>query len=88
MLANRINEFTTLGVRDRLYLELLRVSRPDRDNERQAIVSPPPVHADLAGRISNAPRGGDKELSAMERDGLLRKSRALSSCSTFPGSSR
>ncbi|WOJ89196.1 Crp/Fnr family transcriptional regulator [Methylocapsa polymorpha] len=75
MLANRINEFTTLGVRDRLYLELLRVSRPDRDNERQAIVSPPPVHADLAGRISTRREAVTKELSAMERDGLLRKSR-------------
>lgn len=75
MLANRINEFTTLGVRDRLYLELLRLSRPDRDNERQAIVSPPPVHADLAGRISTRREAVTKELSAMEREGLLRKSR-------------
>jgi CRP/FNR family cyclic AMP-dependent transcriptional regulator len=75
MLANRINEFTTLGVRDRLYLELLRLSRPDRENDRQAIVSPPPVHADLAGRISTRREAVTKELSAMEREGLLRKSR-------------
>lgn len=75
MLANRINEFTTLCVRDRLYLELLRLSRTDRDNERQAIVSPPPVHADLAGRISTRREAVTKELSAMERDGLLRRGR-------------
>lgn len=75
MLANRINEFTTLTIRDRLYLELLRLSRQDRDNDRQAIVSPPPVHADLAGRISTRREAVTKELSAMEREGLLRKSR-------------
>jgi CRP/FNR family transcriptional regulator, cyclic AMP receptor protein len=74
-LANRVNEFTTLGVRDRLFRELLRLSRPDRDNARQAIVSPPPVHAYLAGRISTRREAVTKELSAMERDGLLRKTR-------------
>ncbi len=74
-LANRINEFTTLGVRDRLYLELLRLSRPDRDDDRQGVISPPPVHADLAGRISTRREAVTKELSAMERGGLLRKSR-------------
>lgn len=75
MLANRINEFTTLGIRDRLYLELLRLSRPDRDNAQQAIVSPPPIHADLAGRISTRRETVTKELSAMERDGLVRRGR-------------
>ena len=75
MLANRINEFTTLGIRDRLYLELLRLSRADRDNAQQAIVSPPPLHADLAGRISTRRETVTKELSAMERDGLVRRSR-------------
>jgi CRP/FNR family cyclic AMP-dependent transcriptional regulator len=75
MLANRINEFTTLGIRDRLYLELLRLSRPDRENVQQAIVSPPPLHADLAGRISTRRETVTKELSAMEREGLLQRRR-------------
>lgn len=75
MLANRVNEFTTLAVRDRLYLELLRLSRPDRDDARRAIVSPPPGHADLAGRISTRREAVTKELSALEREGLLSKSR-------------
>lgn len=75
MLANRINEFTTLGIRDRLYLDLLRLSRPDRENVKQAIVSPPPLHADLAGRISTRRETVTKELSAMEREGLLQRRR-------------
>ena len=56
MLTNRVNEFTTLDVRHRIYSELLRPSRPEaaRAKER-AVISPPPVHADIAAR---AARGG------------------------------
>jgi CRP/FNR family cyclic AMP-dependent transcriptional regulator len=75
MLANRVNEFTTLGVRERLYMQLLRLSRPDRTNAQQAIVSPPPVHADLAGRISTRRETVTKELSALKRGGLVQSSR-------------
>ncbi|MEJ0094900.1 MAG: Crp/Fnr family transcriptional regulator [Methylocella sp.] len=75
MLANRVNEFTTLGVRERLYTELLRLSRPNRANPNQAIVSPPPIHADLAGRISTRRETVTKELSAMKREGLVESSR-------------
>jgi CRP-like cAMP-binding protein len=75
MLSNRVNEFTTLCVRDRLYVELLRVSRPDREHDQQAIISPPPLHADLAGRISTRRETVTKELSALEREGLLQRGR-------------
>jgi CRP/FNR family cyclic AMP-dependent transcriptional regulator len=75
ILANRIKEYTTLNVSHRLYMELLRLSRSDRDNNRQATVSPPPLHADLAGRISTRRETVTKELSAMERNGLVRRSR-------------
>jgi CRP-like cAMP-binding protein len=74
-LANRIKEFTTLTVSNRLYMELLRLSRPDKENARQAIVSPPPLHADLAGRISTRREAVTKELSAMEKAGLVKKNR-------------
>jgi hypothetical protein len=41
MLANRVNEFTTLDVRHRIYAGLLRLSRPEPDNKSSAIISPP-----------------------------------------------
>ncbi|VFU07377.1 Crp/Fnr family transcriptional regulator [Methylocella tundrae] len=75
MLANRVNEFTTLAIRERLITELLRLSRANRADPREAIVSPPPVHADLAGRISTRRETVTKELSAMEREGLVRRGR-------------
>src|ERR1700722_856863 len=37
MLANRVNEFSTLDVRHRIYAELLRLSRPEPGNKSCAI---------------------------------------------------
>ncbi|ACK52211.1 transcriptional regulator, Crp/Fnr family [Methylocella silvestris BL2] len=75
MLSNRVNEFTTLAIRERLIMELLRLSRANPADPEQAIVSPPPLHADLAGRISTRRETVTKELSAMEREGLVRRGR-------------
>jgi DNA-binding MarR family transcriptional regulator len=74
-LANRVNEFTTLAIRERLIMELLRLSKSDQADPRTAVVSPPPIHADLAGRISTRRETVTKELIAMEREGLVRRSR-------------
>ena len=41
ILANRVNEFSTLDVRYRIYAELLRLSRPDPSNAGRATISPP-----------------------------------------------
>lgn len=83
-LANRINEFTTLAIRERLIMELLRHSRPNRANPLEAIVSPPPAHAELAGRISTRRETVTKELSVMEREGLVRKGRGALTLADVP----
>lgn len=77
MLSNRINEFTTLAIRERLIMELLRQSRGGPLGAKQAIVSPPPLHADLAGRIGTRRETVTKELSALEREGLVRRGRSV-----------
>src|SRR5262245_21014016 len=43
VLSNRINEFTTLDVRHRIYAELLRLSRPETARSKRAVISPPPM---------------------------------------------
>jgi len=73
--SNRVNEFTTLGARHRIYAELLRLSRPDATKPTQALVSPPPVHADLAARVSVRRESVTRELKVLERAGLLEKRR-------------
>jgi CRP-like cAMP-binding protein len=74
-LDQRVNEFSSMHVKNRIYAELLRRSRPDRDNQRQAIISPPPVHSDIAARVSTRREMVARELKALERSGLMTKRR-------------
>lgn len=74
-LANRVNEFATLDVRHRIYAELLRLARPDEARPGMAVVSPPPVQADLAARVGTRREAVSRELSALQREGLLDKRR-------------
>jgi CRP/FNR family cyclic AMP-dependent transcriptional regulator len=75
MLANRVNEFTTLDVRHRIYAELLRLSRPDPGNKSCAIISPPPVHSEIAARVSTRREAVARELKALERGRLIERRR-------------
>ena len=74
-LDQRVNEFSSMHVKNRIYAELLRRSRPDPTDERRAIVSPPPVHSDIAARVSTRREMVARELKALERAGLMTKRR-------------
>ena len=74
-LANRVNEFTTLDVRYRIYAELLRLSRGKPGDVGRAIISPPPVHAEIAARVSTRRETVSRELKALERAGLVERRR-------------
>ena len=74
-LDQRVNEFSSMHVKNRIYAELLRRSRPDPTDERRAVVSPPPVHSDIAARVSTRREMVARELKALERAGLLTKRR-------------
>lgn len=75
MLDQRVNEFSSMDVKHRIYAELLRRSRIDPTDERRAVLSPPPVHADIAARVSTRREMVARELKAIEREGLLTKRR-------------
>jgi CRP-like cAMP-binding protein len=74
-LDQRVNEFSSMHVKNRIWSELLRRSRPDPTDQRRAIVSPPPVHSEIAARVSTRREMVARELKAMERAGLLAKRR-------------
>ena len=74
-LDQRVNEFSSMDVRHRIYAELLRRSRPDATDKRQAVISPPPVHSDIASRVSTRREMVARELKALERSGMLTKRR-------------
>lgn len=75
MLANRVHEYGTFDARRRLYAELLRLSRPAGKGNAQTIISPPPMHAELAARISTHREAVTRELAKLERGGLLERRR-------------
>jgi CRP-like cAMP-binding protein len=74
-LDQRVNEFSSMHVKNRIYAELLRRSRPDPEDKKRAIVSPPPVHSDIAARVSTRREMVARELKALERSGMLSKRR-------------
>jgi CRP-like cAMP-binding protein len=74
-LDQRVNEFSSMHVKNRIYAELLRRSRPDTQDQRQAIISPPPVHSDIAARVSTRREMVARELKSLERSGLMTKRR-------------
>jgi CRP/FNR family cyclic AMP-dependent transcriptional regulator len=70
-LTDRVREFTTLGIHDRLSRELVRMSRPERGADNRALITPPPTHAHLAGLIGTRRETVTKELRTMVKAGLL-----------------
>lgn len=74
-LNNRLLEHTVLDIRHSLYAELLRLSTPRAQAAPARVVSPPPYHHVLAARIGCRREQITRELSAMENDGLLEKTR-------------
>jgi CRP/FNR family cyclic AMP-dependent transcriptional regulator len=75
MLAIRVNEFSTLSVRQRIYSELLRLARPLQSGGTGAVISPPPTHAELASRVSTHREAVTRELKALEKARHLERRR-------------
>jgi len=74
-LTNRVREFTTLDVKHRVYAELLRLSHQKDGASDVAIISPPPVQAAIAARISTRRETVAREMKALERAGLIERKR-------------
>lgn len=70
-LLQRVNEFSSLDVRHRVYAELLRLARPDPSNTAGLVLSPPPSHSEIAARVSTGREMVARELKSLERAGLL-----------------
>jgi CRP-like cAMP-binding protein len=75
MLANRVNEQSTLNVQQRIYAELVRLARPAAKGEPASVISPPPTHAELASRVSARREAVTRELNALERVRLIERRR-------------
>ncbi len=71
----RLAELAFLQVRHRLFAELLRLSAPRPGGGDTRSISPPPYHHDIANRIGARREVISRELSALEKAGLVEKTR-------------
>ena len=75
-LTERVFEFSTLAVRNRVHAELIRLAREAGGAE--AVIRPAPTHAEIASRISTHREAVTRELSRLEDLGLIvREGRTL-----------
>lgn len=73
LLSDRVVEFSTLGVRNRIHAELLRLARAAAVTGNQARIDAPPTHADLANLISTHREAVTRELRDLTKAGLVRR---------------
>jgi CRP/FNR family transcriptional regulator, cyclic AMP receptor protein len=71
----RLAEQAFLQARYRLFAELLRLSLPRPGGGGARSISPPPFHHDIANRIGARREVVSRELSALEKAGLIEKTR-------------
>jgi CRP-like cAMP-binding protein len=72
-LSERIFEFSTLAVKNRIHSELLRLARENQREGNCARISPAPTHADIASRISTHREAVTRELNDLTKIGLVNR---------------
>ncbi len=74
-LCDRIFEYSTLDVHDRVRAELLRMARENMDLDGVARIRNPPTQAQLASRVSCTREAVSRELKKLEESGLIKRGR-------------
>jgi CRP/FNR family transcriptional regulator, cyclic AMP receptor protein len=74
-LTERVLEFSTLMVQNRIQAELLRLAADAEQHDGQALLSPAPSLSDIADRVSTHREAVSRELSRLGSVGLLRRER-------------
>jgi len=73
-LTERVFDFSTLGVQNRVHAELLRLAKQAGIQGNVARIYPAPKHSDIAGKVSTYREQVTRELSAMAKQGLVQRS--------------
>ena len=74
-LTRKLSEHAYLTAVERLYCELLRLSRPRMGHDAQRSISPPPTQQELAERIGSRREVVSRAIAALEKDGLIERTR-------------
>jgi len=70
-LSDRVVEFTTLPVKTRLHLELLRMAHDNMRTQNSAAVVPAPTHAEIANRVSSVREAVSREMAKLSHSGII-----------------
>jgi CRP/FNR family cyclic AMP-dependent transcriptional regulator len=74
-LSERVVEFSTLGVKNRIHAELLRLAREHIREPNQAVITPAPTHSEIASRVSTHREAVTRELNRLAHEGLIERQR-------------
>ena len=72
-LCDRIYEFSTLSVSNRIHAETLRLAKKHLDLDGVARIAKPPTHASMASRLSCNREAVSREMKRMEKSGIIVK---------------
>lgn len=72
-MTDRVYEFSTLVVRERLILELIRRAHENTLVDGKVSIEPAPTHFELAARISTHREAVSREMSSLAKRGLIAK---------------
>lgn len=72
-LSDRVVEFSTLGVNNRIHAELLRLAKEYPPSGGRVEITHPPTHADIASRVSTRREAVTKEFSRLADMGLVER---------------
>jgi CRP-like cAMP-binding protein len=72
-LTNRVYEFSTLAVNNRIQSELLRLASLTPRRGKRALITPVPTHIEIASRISTHREAVTRELNRLSKIGVLER---------------
>jgi len=71
--TERIMDLSTLAANNRVQADLLRQALSNMDGENQASISPIPVHADIASRVSTTRETVARVMNDLARQGIVER---------------
>ena len=69
--SERIFEYGTLGVKNRIHAELLRMARSESDSDGEVEIGVPLTHAEIASRVATHREAVTRECKHLEEMGLI-----------------
>ncbi|CAA6604383.1 Transcriptional regulator, Crp [Rhodospirillaceae bacterium LM-1] len=71
--TERIMDLSTLGANNRVHAELLRLAKSVAKGGNQAVITPIPVHSDIASRVSTTRETVARVLNELAREGIVKR---------------